>query len=334
MSLQPSRDVIPDQKPYMIPADDDGEASRKGAMTDVHVGAAERHDARPSARFGLQQHYIDGSFRDSSSGTSFETLNPATNEVIATVTNGNAEDVDLAVVSARTAFDEGTWPRLKAVERAQVLRRIATLIRSHADEFIERLPQGYKTVVGYRGVNLSAGQRQRIALIREALEGRAQVIEHKGRRLALCGSERPWMGTHPDLASVPDDAFQIFLSHTPDNINWACRHGIDLMLSGHNHGGQVRLPGFGPVYSPSLYGCHYASGVFWEPPTLLYVSRGISGKHPLRWNCLPELTRLILRPALVEAADAKAAAVEISESAGRTAPQMAQVLADESGAPA
>jgi hypothetical protein len=67
------------------------------------------------------------------------------------------------------------------------------------------------------------------------------------------------------------------------------------MLSGHNHGGQVRLPGFGPIYSPSIYGCHYASGVFWEPPTLVYVSRGISGKHPLRWNCLPELTRLVLR---------------------------------------
>ena len=107
-------------------------------MTDVHVEATERHDARPSARFGLQQHYIDGSFRDSSGGTSFETLNPATNVVIAQVANGNADDVDLAVAAARRAFDEGAWSRLKAVERAQVLRRIATLIRGHAEEFIER----------------------------------------------------------------------------------------------------------------------------------------------------------------------------------------------------
>jgi hypothetical protein len=79
------------------------------------------------------------------------------------------------------------------------------------------------------------------------------------------------------------------------------------MLSGHNHGGQVRLPGFGPVYSPSAFGCHYASGVFWESPTLLYVSRGISGKHPLRWNCLPELTRLVLRPAIVDEGDRQTA---------------------------
>jgi predicted MPP superfamily phosphohydrolase len=67
------------------------------------------------------------------------------------------------------------------------------------------------------------------------------------------------------------------------------------MLAGHNHGGQVRLPLVGPVFSPSLFGCRYASGVFWEPPTLLYVSRGISGQHPWRWRCPPELTKLILR---------------------------------------
>jgi len=127
------------------------------------------------------------------------------------------------------------------------------------------------------------------------LAGRVRVIEHEGRGLALCGSECPWMGLQPDLAQVAADHFRLFLSHTPDNIQWARRHNIDLMLSGHNHGGQVRLPVFGPVYAPSAYGAHYASGAFWEPPTLLYVSRGISGKHPLRWNCPPELTKLVLR---------------------------------------
>ncbi len=127
--------------------------------------------------------------------------------------------------------------------------------------------------------------------------GKSQTIEHRDKPLLICGSELPWMGTQPDLATAPADAFRLFLSHTPDNIRWARQNNIDLMLSGHIHGGQVRLPGFGPVYAPSLYGCRYASGTFWEPPTLLHVSRGISGAHPLRWNCLPELTRLILRPA-------------------------------------
>ena len=147
--------------------------------------------------------------------------------------------------------------------------------------------------------------------------GRSQVIEHRGRQLAICGSELPWMGRQPDLASAPTDAFRLFLSHTPDNIQWARRHKIDLMLAGHNHGGQVRLPLFGPVYSPSAYGAHFASGVFWEDPTLMYVSRGISGRHPLRWNCLPELTRLTLRCAV---AGQSAAPAAIAEPIGAASP--------------
>jgi predicted MPP superfamily phosphohydrolase len=66
------------------------------------------------------------------------------------------------------------------------------------------------------------------------------------------------------------------------------------MLAGHNHGGQVRLPLVGPLISPSLYGTRYSGGVYYEAPTLLHVSRGISGEHPLRWNCLPELAQLVL----------------------------------------
>jgi hypothetical protein len=125
--------------------------------------------------------------------------------------------------------------------------------------------------------------------------GRCEVVTHRGASLVVCGSELPWMGRQPDLSAAPDEAFRLLLSHTPDNLPWARRKRIDLMLAGHNHGGQVRLPLFGPVYSPSACGTRYAGGVYWEPPTLLYVSRGIAGRHPLRWNCPPELTRLILR---------------------------------------
>ena len=103
------------------------------------------------------------------------------------------------------------------------------------------------------------------------------------------------MGPDPDLAGTPENAFRLLLSHTPDQIQRARADQIDLMLAGHNHGGQVRFPLFGPVYSPSVYGCRYASGVFWEAPTLLHVSRGLGGRHPLRINCRPEVTRIVLR---------------------------------------
>jgi len=124
---------------------------------------------------------------------------------------------------------------------------------------------------------------------------RTLCVEHRGHTLALGGTERPWMGAHPNWSAVPDDAFRLLLSHTPDHIGWARTQQVDLMLSGHNHGGQVVLPLFGPVYTPSRYGTRYAGGVYWEDPTLLYVSRGISGRHPLRLGCPPELTKLVLR---------------------------------------
>ena len=86
----------------------------------------------------LQRHHIDGGFVGSLSGDTFESLNPSTNEVLAMAAAGDAGDVDLAVGAARRAFDEGPWPRLKATERAAVLREIAAAIRTHADEFIWR----------------------------------------------------------------------------------------------------------------------------------------------------------------------------------------------------
>jgi 5-carboxymethyl-2-hydroxymuconic-semialdehyde dehydrogenase len=89
-----------------------------------------------SAPPALQRHYIDGAFRASRDGGTFESRNPATNEVIALAADGRAADVDDAVTAARRAFDEGPWPRLPATERATVLRRIADLIREHADDFI------------------------------------------------------------------------------------------------------------------------------------------------------------------------------------------------------
>ena len=121
--------------------------------------------------------------------------------------------------------------------------------------------------------------------------------EHCGHMFAIGGDERPWIGSAADFSCCQHDAdaFRILLSHAPDNITWAREHKIDLMLSGHNHGGQVVLPVIGPVYSPSLTGCKYASGSFWEAPTFMHVSRGLSGRHPLRLNCRPEVTQLVLR---------------------------------------
>lgn len=122
-----------------------------------------------------------------------------------------------------------------------------------------------------------------------------EQLEVRGEPLLVVGHEGPWFTPGPDLAGCPEGIFRLCLSHTPDNMRWARRNQIDLMLAGHNHGGQIRVPGLGSILVPSRTSRRYDCGLFYEPPTLLHVSRGLGGLHPLRYNCRPEVTRLVLR---------------------------------------
>jgi aldehyde dehydrogenase (NAD+) len=79
---------------------------------------------------------IDGHRVPSSSGRTFKSLNPATEEVIATIAEGNEADVDRAVAAARRAF-EGPWRTMRAAERGNLLLKWAELLKRHADEIIE-----------------------------------------------------------------------------------------------------------------------------------------------------------------------------------------------------
>lgn len=80
---------------------------------------------------------IDGKWVDSASGKTFATINPATEEVIAQVAEGDAADVDRAVQAARRAFDSGPWRKTDARDRGRMLNRLADLIESHIDELAE-----------------------------------------------------------------------------------------------------------------------------------------------------------------------------------------------------
>src|SRR3954469_20517795 len=78
--------------------------------------------------------FIGGKFVESSSGKTFENLNPATNQIIANIAEASFEDVNRAARAARAAFESGSWSRLPAASRAKTLREIADVIESHADE--------------------------------------------------------------------------------------------------------------------------------------------------------------------------------------------------------
>src|SRR5262245_4544588 len=120
-------------------------------------------------------------------------------------------------------------------------------------------------------------------------------VELRGEPLMVIGHEGPWFRPGPDERECCGNGFRLCLSHTPDNIGWCRRNGVQLMLSGHNHGGQIRLPVFGSIFVPSKYSRRYDMGTFFEPPTLLHVNRGMAGKEPLRFNCNAQVTRIILR---------------------------------------
>jgi len=104
--------------------------------------AAPRRVARPTIR--QTQLFIDGHWRPARSGRTFATVDPATEEVIAQVAEGDAADVDDAVRAARRAFDDGPWPRLDARERGRLMHRLCDLIEAEIDELaaLESLDNG------------------------------------------------------------------------------------------------------------------------------------------------------------------------------------------------
>jgi len=105
-----------------------------GILQRFGTAAAAEEPISPSVRVGETQLLINGKFVDAVSGKTFLTLDPRTGEVIARVAEGDAEDVDRAVVAARKAFDEGPWPKMTAYERSRILLRFADLIEKHNDD--------------------------------------------------------------------------------------------------------------------------------------------------------------------------------------------------------
>ncbi len=154
-------------------------------------------------------------------------------------------------------------------------------------------------ILGNHDKLFSTGQiRRRLSKIGfQIVQNRWIELKVRGEPMTVIGHQGPWFRPAPNLSRCPQNQFRLCLSHTPDNIRWARANKIDLMLSGHNHGGQIRFPFIGSVLVPSAYSRRYDCGVFWEEPTLLHVGRGLSGQHPLRFNCRPEVTWITLEKA-------------------------------------
>ncbi|CAM2945309.1 aldehyde dehydrogenase family protein [Paenibacillus sediminis] len=93
---------------------------------------------------GTKKMFINGEFVESASGKTFTTPNPATGETLAVVSEGDAEDIDLAVRAARAAFDEGPWSRMSAAQRSRLMYKLADLMEEHSEALaqLETLDNG------------------------------------------------------------------------------------------------------------------------------------------------------------------------------------------------
>jgi predicted MPP superfamily phosphohydrolase len=136
------------------------------------------------------------------------------------------------------------------------------------------------------------------------LANRSLPIERGGERIWLSGLEDAVL-QRPDLSAAlpphrdPGREPLVLLVHEPDIASQFIRNGVSLMLSGHTHGGQVRIPFLRPVYLPAL-GKDFVEGHFrFQDGLQLYVNRGIGTVGvPFRFNCPPELTILTLAPSV------------------------------------
>lgn len=132
----------------------------------------------------------------------------------------------------------------------------------------------------------------------QVLLNESTAIEKDGSRFWLSGVNDVAEGKS-DLAaslhSIPSNEAVVLLAHEPDYADYVSRHAVDLQLSGHSHGGQIRLPLLPPLYLPIL-AKKYIWGRYQIGRLTLYTNPGLGTIGvPARLNCPPEVTLLTLR---------------------------------------
>ncbi len=130
---------------------------------------------------------IDGAWVGAASGRTFPVYNPATGEILATVAEGDKEDIDRAVLAARKAFDEGPWRKMTASQRGRLIWKLADLLEQHTEEFaqLESLDNGKPlTVARIADVPLSIDLFRYMAGWATKIEGNTIPISMPGNYFA------------------------------------------------------------------------------------------------------------------------------------------------------
>ena len=132
----------------------------------------------------------------------------------------------------------------------------------------------------------------------QELRNRGVWLRRGDGRLRLGGVGDLWEDAQDIETALGDcraDEGAIVLSHDPDFAEQLNSARVDLLLSGHTHGGQVHVPILGPPIVPSDYGRKYASGLVHGPRCLVFVTNGVGTVGPpVRFACRPEVSILEL----------------------------------------
>jgi uncharacterized protein len=195
-------------------------------------------------------------------------------------------------------------------ERPDLIALTGDFAADNADGFAEvlqalsclRAPLGVYAVPGNHdytvGIDTWHRQVQAHPVI-EDLTNRAVIREVHGARLCIAGVDDLSRGT-PRLDALPPPGERdtnVLLAHDPDQAERARREydRIDLVVSGHTHGGQVRLPWVGALRNPAEREDLYEQGLRRRPWTQVYTSRGVGTVHlTVRFFCRPEVAVLTL----------------------------------------
>jgi uncharacterized protein len=132
------------------------------------------------------------------------------------------------------------------------------------------------------------------------LRHKTRAIERNGERLWFAGAGDFWEDHRSIdglLSEIPENECRVVLAHNPDSADTKFSLPVDLMLSGHTHGGQVQLPLLGALVLP-VSNKTYSSGLVRSPRgTRVFISKGIGWAIlPIRFNCAPEIAVLELVP--------------------------------------
>ncbi|MGZ9585313.1 metallophosphoesterase [Paenibacillus marinisediminis] len=169
-----------------------------------------------------------------------------------------------------------------------------------------RAPLGQYAVLGNhdyeRGVDLATVALQQAGF--EVLTNSSRIVKRNGAALVIAGIDDAFDGNpnmNEALKQVPSETWCLLLAHEPDWADTALKYPVDLQLSGHSHGGQIRIPLYGPVFLPKL-GEIYPDGLYklersgaGNRSLLLHTSRGLGTTLlPIRLFCPPEWTLITL----------------------------------------